>query len=115
MDTALEAKKDILMNYIMKNCLWQFNSRAWDREAQNENIIGKTTQLLCNEKATDDTSAERYYWAEAKSLVNEWECFPWIKEMSVSDIKTVMSALKTDLDTQLIKKSLNAELTDPKY
>jgi hypothetical protein len=27
-----------LEDYIMKNCLWQFNSRAWDRKNQNDNI-----------------------------------------------------------------------------
>lgn len=112
---TVESKENMLMNYIMKNCLWQFNSRAWDRKAQNENIIGKMTQILCNEKIKMDTPADRCYWAEAKSLIDEWKCFPWLKKMNITDIKLMMSTLKKDLDTQLITQSLNKELTDPNY
>jgi nitrogenase delta subunit len=36
---------EALVDYIMKNCLWQFHSRAWDRERQNENILGITNRL----------------------------------------------------------------------
>lgn len=115
MDMTLDSKKDTLMDYIMKNCLWQFNSRAWDRELQNENIINKATQLLCHESPEKSTPADRCYWAEAQQLVDEWQCFPWLNKMNVTDTKNMMGKLKNDLDSQLITNSLNEELNDPNY
>lgn len=115
MDMTLDSKKNTLMDYIMKNCLWQFNSRAWDRELQNENIIKKATQLLCHESPEKSTPADRCYWAEAKQLVDEWQCFPWLSKMTATDTKCMMGKLKNDLDSQLITNSLNEELNDPNY
>ncbi|WP_132550099.1 Fe-only nitrogenase subunit delta [Pectinatus cerevisiiphilus] len=112
---TIESGKDTLMSYIMKNCLWQFNSRGWDRQTQNENIIGKATQILCKETTVRKTLADRCYWAEAQQLVNDWECFPWLKKMNTSDIKTMMCKLKETLDYQLITNSLNEELKNPNY
>ena len=66
-----EEKMSQLESYIAKHSLWQFNSRGWDRELQNEHILGKTKQLLCGEKAREnDSSADKYYWSEAKLLVD---------------------------------------------
>ena len=115
MDMTIETKTNALMNYIMKNCLWQFNSRAWDREDQDKNIIGKATQILCHEETAKESPADRCYWAEAQQLVDEWSCFPWLKTMSLNDIQLMMGKLKDKLDYQLIKGSLNKELTDPNY
>ncbi|WP_330998177.1 Fe-only nitrogenase subunit delta [Pectinatus frisingensis] len=115
MEITTESGKDALMNYIMKNCLWQFNSRGWDRKLQNENIIEKATQILCMEETTKESLADRCYWAEAQQLVNEWECFSWLKAMNSVDIKTMMGKLKEALDYQLITNSLNEELKNPNY
>ncbi|MDQ0204910.1 nitrogenase delta subunit [Pectinatus haikarae] len=115
MEMTIEAGKDTLMNYIMKNCLWQFNSRGWDRKSQNENIIGKATQILCKEETSRETLADRCYWAEAQELVNEWQCFPWLQKMNDNDIKAMMGKLKETLDYQLITNSLNEELKNPNY
>jgi nitrogenase delta subunit len=41
-DPNTKEKIGQLENYIMKNCLWQFNSRGWDRRKQNAGVIGKT-------------------------------------------------------------------------
>ena len=49
-----EEKMAQLEWYITKHCLWQYNSRAWDRLVQNERILTKTKQLLRGENAKDD-------------------------------------------------------------
>ena len=53
----LKEKIAQLEDYIMKKCLWQFHSRAWDRKTQNENILKKATQLLCDEPVELETPA----------------------------------------------------------
>ena len=35
MEDTMKDQVDQLVDYIMKWCLWQFNSRAWDRKDQN--------------------------------------------------------------------------------
>ena len=112
----LKDKMSQLENYIMKNCLWQFNSRAWDRETQNEEIMTKAKQLLCGENVKLETPSDRYYWAEAVCLVDAFkEFYPWINTMEKSDVASLMQALKDRLDYVCITGSLNAELTDVNY
>lgn len=105
-----------LEDYIMKNCLWQFHSRAWDRKTQNDNILGKTTQLLCDEPVELETPADRCYWVDAVCLVDAYSSrYPWLVSMSKADIKLLMQGLKERIDFLTITGSLNKELTDPKY
>ena len=100
----------------MKWCLWQFNSRAWDRENQNNNIIPKTAQILCGEEAAHDTPADRCYWAEARVLAGDFkEAFPWLGEMSNDEIRELMREFKEKVDYITITGSLNAEIHNPQY
>lgn len=41
MEDTLKDRVEQLVDYIMKWCLWQFHSRAWDREKQNEGVLTK--------------------------------------------------------------------------
>jgi nitrogenase delta subunit len=116
MKQAITDGVESLMDYIMKNCLWQFNSRAWDRVEQNKNILEKATQIMCKEEVAKETPAERCYWAEAQTLVEEFlKKFPWLQTMETGDIKAMMAGLKERLDYQTITGSLNQELKDPNY
>jgi nitrogenase delta subunit len=114
---TIEEKVDQLEWYISKHCLWQYNSRGWDREIQNERILGKTKQLLCGEKALEDNSyADRYYWSEAMTLVYEFKrYFPWLEETSKEDIAVILQKLKERMDYTMIKGSLNVELFKESY
>ncbi len=106
----------LLEDYIMKKCLWQFHSRAWDRKEQNENILKKATQLLCNEPVELETPADRCYWVDALSLTEAFhDRFEWLAAMSIEEIKVLMHELKERIDFVTITGSLNAELTDPRY
>jgi nitrogenase delta subunit len=105
-----------LENYIMKHCLWQFNSRGWDRRKQNAGILGQATQLLCGEEVTITTPQERCYWVDAVMLDRNYrELFPWLLELSKDEIKALMKLLNARLDWTLIDGSLNMELTVVNY
>jgi len=112
----MKMKVDQIEHYIMKNCLWQFNSRGWDREIQNQEIITRTTGLLCGERVRVETLADRYYRAEAVCLSDALrERCPWLLKMSKPEISAIMQTLKERLDYKLITASLNQELTKEKY
>jgi Fe-only nitrogenase delta subunit len=105
-----------LEDYIMKNCLWQFHSRVWDRERQNREILLRTTQILCNQPAAHETLEDRCYWADAVCLTEAFRSrYPWLCEMSVEEITSLMEGVKDRIDLITYKGSLNKELTDQHY
>ncbi|MFT9055822.1 MAG: Fe-only nitrogenase subunit delta [Ethanoligenens sp.] len=113
---TLDEKVDALTDYIMKWCLWQFHSRVWDRERQNEGILRITCQLLCGEEVDIADPSERCYWADAVVMARDYKKdYPWINEMTPETIKPMMAALKDRIDYLTVKGSLNKELTDPLY
>lgn len=111
-------KKEIaqLEDYIMKNCLWQFHSRSWDRKKQNEEILTKTRQILCQEPVEKESPADRCYWVDAVILAEEFKkYFSWIISMKKEDISEMMQGLKERIDYLTITGSLNLELNDSLY
>ncbi len=116
MDDVMKERMAQLENYIMKKCLWQFHSRAWDRKDQNENILTKTMQILCDEPVAMETPADRCYWVDAECLARAYrELFPWINSMEKADVKELMLELKEHIDYVTVTGSLNKELTDQHY
>ncbi|MEE9964966.1 MAG: Fe-only nitrogenase subunit delta [Propionicimonas sp.] len=108
--------RELLLDYIMKKCLWQFHSRAWDRERQNEHIMAMTTELLCGVDVQPATPEERCYYVDAFDLARAYRIrFDWLTDLSTDQIRDVMAAVKTKLDHLTIHGSLNAELTDALY
>ena len=105
-----------VIDYIMRKCLWQFHSRAWDRERQNAGIMTQTTQILCGEQPDIESPENRCYWVDAvmmaRGLTSENS---WLETMGKDDIRELMAAVKKRLDFLTIHGSLNLELTDPKY
>ena len=105
-----------LEDYIMKHCLWQFHSRTWDRERQNEGVLTKTMQILCNEPTAHETLEDRCYWVDAVCLADAFKKrYPWVNELDKTEIKSLMHGLKERIDFVTITGSLNKELTDQKY
>ena len=103
-------------DYIMKHCLWQFHSRSWDRERQNEGVLSRTMQILCDEPVSKETPEERCYWVDALSLAEAFkEHFAWFSEMDKESIKALMEKLKERIDYVTITGSLNKELTVARY
>lgn len=105
-----------LVEYIMKKCLWQFHSRAWDRERQNEGILTKTMQILCEEPVETGTPEDKCYWVDAMYLADTFKKrYPWLNTMDKAEIKQLMRGLKERIDFLTITGSLNLELTDSRY
>lgn len=116
MDNLRKHQIEQLTDYIMKNCLWQFHSRTWDRKTQNEGVLTKTTQLLCNERVDLETPADKCYWVDAVCLADAFkERFSWLSGLDKNEIKSVMKGLHEHLDYLTITGSLNLELTDQHY
>lgn len=116
MDDLTKDRMEQLLNYIMKKCLWQFNSRAWDRRKQNAGILGQTAQILCGETPVHETANDKCYWVDAVLLAREYRArFPWINELSHDEIKALIKALHERLDFLTIDGSLNTELTVQHY
>ncbi|MEA4838847.1 MAG: Fe-only nitrogenase subunit delta [Rhodospirillaceae bacterium] len=105
-----------LVNYIMKNCLWQFNSRGWDRRKQNAGVLGKTAQILCGEPVDTSTPQEKCYWIDAVCLADAYkERCSWLAAMDKPSIKALFEKLHQRMDWLTIDGSLNEELTVQQY
>ena len=105
-----------LEDFILRNCLWQFHSREWDRWRQNENILGQATAILCDEPVDTSTNELKCYWVDAISLAENYrKKYPWINAMSVPEKKELMALLKARIDFVTITGSLNEELTVKRY
>lgn len=116
MAITLKEKVALMEDYIMKKCLWQFHSRAWDREKQNEGILTKTMQILCGEPVEKEEPSARCHWVDAVILAEAYqERFTWLAGMSKAEIKELMQALRERIDFLTITGSLNEELKVKAY
>ncbi|MEH1921430.1 V-containing nitrogenase subunit delta, partial [Nostoc sp.] len=96
---------------IQERCLWQFHSRAWDREENINGVLNKTAQILTGEKVVLETLIERGFYADAKILAADLEIrFAWLNSMENSQKKAVLEAVKGMLIDIVITKSKNGEL-----
>ncbi|WP_010254212.1 Fe-only nitrogenase subunit delta [Treponema primitia] len=115
-ENLMKAHVEDLTDYIMKNCLWQFHSRTWDRERQNNNILAMTSQLVCGETVSPANLEEKCYWVDAVCLVEAFNRqFTWLAEMKGEEKQELMRGLKDRIDFLTIKGSLNLELTEQHY
>ncbi len=105
-----------LVDYIMKHCLWQFHSRAWDRERQNREILTMTKDILCHEAAEPTDLLDRCYWVDAVVLAESYRThYPWMNKLDKHEIAVLMRGVRERLDFLTITGSLNLELTDKLY
>lgn len=116
MEHLLKDRTEQLVDYIMKHCLWQFHSRAWDRERQNREILKWTTDALCGEAHAPEDRLERCHWVDGVSLAEAFrQHYPWINSLEKPDIATLLRSVHERMDFLTIKGSLNLELTDHHY
>lgn len=115
-DLQKKEQVEALVDYIMKNCLWQFHSRAWDRERQNKNILGITGRLIRGETVQPRNPEEKCYWVDAVCLAEAFSArFPWLGEMAGEEKDLLIQGVKDRMDFLTITGSLNQELKDPHY
>ncbi|MEH1823175.1 MAG: V-containing nitrogenase subunit delta, partial [Nostoc sp.] len=96
---------------IQERCLWQFHSRAWDREENINGVLNMTARILTGEKVVLETLTDRGFYADAKILAADLEIrFAWLSSMENSQKKAVLEAVKGMLVDIVITKSKNGEL-----
>jgi vanadium nitrogenase delta subunit len=110
------AKVDQLLGYVQERCLWQFFSRAWDRQENLDGIMKTATDLLTGKPPARETPMERLFYADAKIMVADFkERFPWIEQEGAAQIRALMQELKDKVQEIAITKSLNGELNHSLY
>ncbi|WP_375479029.1 V-containing nitrogenase subunit delta, partial [uncultured Nostoc sp.] len=96
---------------IQERCLWQFHSRAWDREENINGVLNMAAQILTGEKVVLETLIDRGFYADAKILSADLEIrFSWLGNMENSQKKAVVESVKAMLIDIVITKSKNGEL-----
>ena len=113
----MEEKVLELYKFFQQRYLWQFYSRAWDRDENISSIFGKLPSILSGEILNiSDSLKEKAFYAEAKTVAIEIkERFPWISEMDKSQIKSLVAEVKAKIIDTTITKSQNGELNIPNY
>ncbi|MHC5769123.1 MAG: V-containing nitrogenase subunit delta [Nostoc sp.] len=96
---------------IQERCLWQFHSRAWDRQENIDGVLNMAAQILTGEKVVLETLIDRGFYADAKILSADLEIrFSWLNSMENSQKKAVLESVKAMLIDIVITKSKNGEL-----
>ncbi len=105
-----------LYAYVQERCLWQFVSRAWDREENIDGVLSTTCDLLCGDPPKRTTQMEALFYADATILVADIRSrFPVIAALPPAELREVFRALKEQVTEITITKSRNRELTQKLY
>lgn len=111
MSNVLDDKVDELLGYVEERCLWQFFSRAWDRQENIDGVLNQAASLLAGREPSRATPMDNLFYADAKLMVADFrERFPWIDESGEDEIRQLLDGLKTRLVDNVITKSSNREL-----
>jgi nitrogenase delta subunit len=112
----MSARSEEIVAFIQERCLWQFFSRAWDREENIQGIIDLLGQIVKGQHVSLETPADRCFYADAKILVMQLkERLPWIAELSAEQVDEELSGVKARLTEIAITKSRNGELRTANY
>ena len=107
----MKDRSEELTAYIQERCLWQFHSRAWDREENINGVLKKTAELLTGEQVVLETLTDRGFYADAKLLADQMKTrFSWLSEMDNAQKKAVLESVREKLIGIAITNSLNGEL-----
>jgi V-containing nitrogenase delta subunit len=105
-----------LVDYIQERCLWQFASRAHDREENIQGVLSLLGELLTGGSPKPETPMERCHFANANHLAREIRSvFPWLSKLPKDDLSTVVAGTIERLQEITISQSKNGELHIPAY
>jgi vanadium nitrogenase delta subunit len=105
-----------LFLYVQERCLWQFFSRARDRETNINAITRMAGELLTGTRPKIETPIEKQCFADAVELVVGIKSHQsWILEESPEAISGLMDELKDELLDLAVKSAKNGELTWQAY
>lgn len=112
----MEDKIKQLVDFVQERYLWQFHSRAWDREENIKGILNDTYEILAGEDVKIDTLIDKAFYADAKIFSEAIkEKFSWFLELSKEEEKQVIDGVEARLLELTVTKSKNAELTQQNY
>lgn len=104
-------KPDELVTFIQERCLWQFASRAFDREENIDGVLTLMGIILSGGSPVLKTPMDRLHFANANHLASEVKsAFPWLKDLCREDLLSIVSAIISRIHELTVKKSMNAEL-----
>jgi hypothetical protein len=109
-------KAEELVAFIQERCLWQFVSRANDREENINGVLSLMGEILSGGSPRLDTPMDRLHFANDNHLAREVKvALPWMRELPKEEMKEVVSGTIARIYELTVKKSLNGELNIPGY
>ena len=112
----MREKTEALVNFIQERCLWQFVSRAHDREENIDGVLTLAGILLTGGAPKLETPMDRLHYANANHLVMEIKTeFPWMSHLAKDDLFAVVTGAIKRIHEITVKKSKNGELHQPGY
>lgn len=112
----MENEIEELYSFVQERYLWQFYSRAWDREQNIKGILNKTFEILTDKKSDTESPMDRYFYSEGVIFSEAIkEKFQWFLELDETKKKSILDGVQEKLLNIAINKSLNGELKNPAY
>jgi vanadium nitrogenase delta subunit len=109
-------KSESLATFIQERCLWQFVSRAPDREENIDGVLTLVGILLTGGAPKLQTPMDRLHFANANHLASEIKSeFPWMIHLSKDEIFAVITGAIKRIHEITVKNSRNGELNLPGY
>jgi V-containing nitrogenase delta subunit len=109
-------KSESLVKFIQERCLWQFVSRAPDREENIDGVLSLVGILLTGGVPKLQTPMDRLHYANANHLVTEIKTeFPWLSHLGKDDLFAVITGAIKRIHDITVKNSKNGELHQPLY
>jgi V-containing nitrogenase delta subunit len=109
-------KAESLVTFIQERCLWQFVSRAPDREENIDGVLTLVGILLTGGAPKLQTPMDRLHFANANHLATEIKSeFPWLTHLGKEELFAVVTGAIKRIHEITVKKSKNGELHLPAY
>jgi hypothetical protein len=107
----MSEKAEALVRFIQERCLWQFASRAHDREENIDGVLSLVGILLTGGSPKLQTPMDRLHFANANHLAAEVKGeFPWLSHLGKDELFHVVEAAIRRIHEIAVKNSKNGEL-----
>ncbi len=112
----LTVKVEELVAFLQERCLWQFASRAWDREENIDNVLTMTGEILAGKSPHAETPGERCHFANANHLASDVKThLLWLGDLASDELHNVVTGAIARLRDLTVDRSLNGELRLQSY
>jgi vanadium nitrogenase delta subunit len=112
----VQEKIEQLFLFFQERCLWQFHSRAWDREANISVTCDDLIKLLTGSRIEMETPEDRCHYADSRILADQLKTrLPWILTLSDDERRAVIEGARDKLMEVAVTNSKNVELNVENY